>query len=75
VDQRGNDLDTLLIPLGERIDAVVRPVGEAHPAQPLECAPLRFLPLEAAQATEVHERAQHRDVAVQPTVLREVRAR
>src|SRR3989442_5876691 len=72
VQQRRDELDLLLHPFGELVDAAQAPGAESHALQPRECARPRGTALDAPHLGEEDQYVQHPHLAVQPTLLGEI---
>src|SRR6267143_1047158 len=72
VQHRRNELDLLLHPLRQLIDASQSPVGETQPYEPVARLSARPPPVHAFHFAEKHLDIEHAHLAIQAPLLREV---
>ena len=75
VEDRGDQLDLLLVALRELLGPALLVVGDAEAGEPLPCARGRDVARDAVQRREEHELVEHLEARIQPALLRQVAPR
>ena len=72
MDERGRELDALLVAERELLDAIARPLGQPEPLDPALGRPRRGGVVAPVQPREIDELVAHAHLRVQPALLRHV---